>query len=122
MGLAGSVTVIMTLYTTNGHHLLQAVVKPYAGNPCLFVVMYLLLSQPMTSFMIVHGFLRIRYLLLSDHIQNINLSSAINHQLIVIVIPSLLEFDSCGINCTPQSPISLPKPFVYENSLFIVIT
>ena len=81
----------------HGHRLLQAIVKTSSGNPCIFVVMYLLLSKPMTSFMINHVFLRILRLLLSDHIQNIN------RQLIVIVIPSLsefpslLEFPSCGI-------------------------
>ena len=93
----------------------KPVVKPYSGNTCLFVMTYLLLSQPMTSFMIVHAFLRILCLLLSDHIQNINLSRAINYQLIVIVISSLLEFHSCGINCTPQLPISFPfkKVFVH---------
>ena len=83
--------------------------EPYAGNPCLFIVMYLHWSQPMTSFIIVHAFLRILCLVLPDHIQNINLSSAIN-QLIVIIISSLLEFHLCRINCTPQSTISLPNP------------
>ena len=65
--LHGSVTVVMTLHATNasGYHLLQAVVRPYTGNPCLFVVMYLLLSQPMTSFTITHASLRILCLLLS---------------------------------------------------------
>ena len=35
--------------TTNGHNLLRAIVKLYSG--IFFVVMYLLLSQPMRPFM-----------------------------------------------------------------------
>ena len=49
-------------------------------------------NYSMASFMIVHAFLRILCLLLPDHIRNINLSSAINHQLIIIVIPWRILF------------------------------
>ena len=98
VGLAGSVTVVMTLHTTNGYHLPQAVVRRFTGNPCLFVMIYLLLSQPMTSFMITHASPRILCLLLSGHIPIINLSSAIIHQSIVIAIHFLLESHSYGIN------------------------
>ena len=67
-------------------------------------------SALITAHDIIHDHSCIPQSSLPDHIQNINLFSAVNHQLIVIVIPSLLEFHSCGINCTPQSPISLPNP------------
>ena len=59
--------------TTNGHNLLHAIVKLYSGNFCCDV------SALVTAHETIHAFLNVLCLLLSNHIENINLPSAVNY-------------------------------------------